>query len=145
MTFLTALTVGIIFAAAVYMLMGRELKGVAMGMFLLGHAANLAIIAGSGSPVGKVPPILGPDGAVPPEAVDPLPQALILTAIVIGFAVQAFLLTLLVLTWRRNRTVVLDELESGRPASAPDAGQTGLERPPVTAGEPATVQPGGLR
>ena len=69
----------------------------------------------SRSPVGKVPPVLAADGSVPAGAVDPLPQALILTAIVIGFAVQAFLLTLLVLTWRRNRTVNLDELEAEDP------------------------------
>lgn len=116
MTFLAAVTVGIIFATAIYMLLGRELKGVVMGMFLFGHAANLAIIAMSRSPVGKVPPVLAGDGSVPAGAVDPLPQALILTAIVIGFAVQAFLLTLLVLTWRRNRTVNLDELEAEDPA-----------------------------
>ena len=42
--------------------------------------------------------------------VDPLPQALILTAIVIGFAVQAFLLTLLVITWRNSKTMELNEL-----------------------------------
>jgi multicomponent Na+:H+ antiporter subunit C len=106
MILLTAITVGIIFAVSIYMMLGRELKGVCMGVFLLGHGANLAIIAGSGSPVGKLPPILI-DGKPIGIYVDPLPQALILTAIVIGFAVQAFLLTLLVVTWRRNQTLQL--------------------------------------
>ena len=108
MTILTSLMVGVIFAAATYMMLGRELKGVCMGVFLLGHGANLAIIATSRSPIGLTPPVLG--AAPLNQLVDPLPQALILTAIVIGFAVQAFLLTLLVITWRSNRTMELDEL-----------------------------------
>ena len=112
MTLLTAIMVGVIFAAALYLLTGRELKGVMMGVFLLGHGANLAIIAVSRSPVGKIPPVLGPHGALAGTEVDPLPQALILTAIVIGFAVQAFALTLLVLTYRRAGTVDLEQLET---------------------------------
>ena len=109
MTVLTAAMVGVIFAVSVYLMLGRELKGVCMGVFLLGHGANLAIIASSGSPVGKLPPVLG-EGVALSDLVDPLPQALILTAIVIGFAVQAFLLTVLVLTWQRARTLELDDL-----------------------------------
>ena len=108
MTILTAVMVGVIFAAATYLMLGRELKGVCMGVFLLGHGANLAIIATSRSPIGLKPPVLGTAGL--DQLVDPLPQALILTAIVIGFAVQAFLLTLLVITWRRNNTLELEEL-----------------------------------
>ena len=109
MTILTALMVGVIFAASIYLMLGQELKGICMGVFLLGHGANLAIIASSRSPIGKLAPVLE-DGTALSSYVDPLPQALILTAIVIGFAVQAFLLTLLVLTWRRSRTLEIDEL-----------------------------------
>jgi len=109
MIILTAIMVGVIFAASTYLMLGRELKGVCMGVFLLGHGANLAIIATSRSPIGLNPPVLGPH-SVAGLVVDPLPQALILTAIVIGFAVQAFLLTLLVISWRSNKTLELDEL-----------------------------------
>ena len=108
MTILIALMVGVVFASATFLMLGRELKGVCMGVFLLGHGANLAIIASSTSPIGRVSPVL--TGADLSQLVDPLPQALILTAIVIGFAVQAFLLTLLVLTWRRSQTLEVDEL-----------------------------------
>lgn len=108
MTILTSVMVGVIFAAATYLMLGRELKGVCMGVFLLGHGANLAIITTSRSPIGLKPPVLDTGGLS--QLVDPLPQALILTAIVIGFAVQAFLLTLLVITWRRNNTLELEEL-----------------------------------
>ena len=113
MTLLTAITVGVLFAAAVYLLLSKELKAVAMGVFLLGHAANLSILSVSRSPLGGRPPVLGENGQILGNEVDPLPQALILTAIVIGFAVQAFLLTLIVVTWRRTRTLELHELRGG--------------------------------
>lgn len=114
MILLTALTIGLIFAIATFMLLGRELKSIVMGVFLISHGANLAIIAASGSPIGKISPVLI-DGRMSGTEVDPLPQALILTAIVIGFAVQAFVLTLLVLTWRRCKTVEIDELAEPEP------------------------------
>lgn len=109
MNILIALMVAVIFAASLYLMMGGELKSICMGVFLLGHGANLAILSASGSPVGKTPPVLS-HGQILGDAVDPLPQALILTAIVIGFAVQAFLLTLLVITWRRSHTLGADAL-----------------------------------
>ena len=109
MTVLTSIIVGVMFAASTFLMLGRELKGVCMGVFLLGHGANLAILASSRSPVGKLPPVLAEHIGLE-QLVDPLPQALILTAIVIGFAVQAFLLTLLVVTWRKNQTLEVSEL-----------------------------------
>ncbi len=125
MTLLVAVCVGVILAVAVYLLLGKELKEAAMGVFLIGHAANLGILAMSGQPlslvegvlVRRVPPILGlpsEPGVIP---VDPLPEALILTAIVIGFAVLAFLLTLLVATYRRTSDLSIDHLAlDGAPA-----------------------------
>ncbi|MCB9848482.1 MAG: NADH-quinone oxidoreductase subunit K [Phycisphaeraceae bacterium] len=121
MTLLVSICIGVIFAVSFYLLMGKELKEVAMGVFLIGHAANLGILAMSGQPlmvVGslvepKGPPILGTGRPM----VDPLPQALILTAIVIGFAVVAFLLTLLVATYRRTHELWIDDLAAeGNPA-----------------------------
>jgi multicomponent Na+:H+ antiporter subunit C len=109
MTLFLSLVVGVLFAVSVYLMLGRELKEVAMGFFLLSHAANLAIIEAGRFAGRRFPPVLG-QGHPPVELVDPLPQALILTAIVIGFAMQGFLLTLLVVTWRRNRTLTLGEL-----------------------------------
>ena len=86
-----------------------------MGVFLLSHGAHLGILAMSGQPFTaslkallKGPPILG--SAASGEYVDPLPQALILTSIVISFAVMAFLLTLLVMTYRRADRLWLDDL-----------------------------------
>ena len=143
MTMVIAICVAVTFAVSIYLMLGRELKGVAMGVFLLGHAANLSIIAMSGSPVThepvnpdeahvasevthvaspgmKDPPVLATHDAIPEPLdtmVDPLPQALILTAIVIGFGVMAFLLTLLVVTNRKARTIeVTDLAEEAREA-----------------------------
>lgn len=110
MTMLTSITVGFVFATSVYLLLSRELKAVAMGVFLLAHGAHLALLASSGSPLGKRPPVLGDGGVMLGYEADPLPQALILTAIVIGFAVQAFSLTMIVVTWRRTRTLEMSEL-----------------------------------
>ncbi|MFG0251259.1 MAG: sodium:proton antiporter [Phycisphaerales bacterium JB038] len=112
MTFLLAICVAVIFGVSVYLMLSRELKAVAMGVFLFSHAAHLGIIAVSRSPIGKSPPVLHGHGEVLAEAppVDPLPQALILTSIVISFAVMAFLLTLLVLTQRRADTLEVELL-----------------------------------
>jgi multicomponent Na+:H+ antiporter subunit C len=111
-----SLAVGVYFAVSVYLMLSRELKSIAMGVFLLGHAANLAILAVSRSPAGKLPPILSQ--ASIGRLVDPLPQALILTAIVIGFAVQAFLLTLLIVTHRKTGSLELSVLAKN-PAEKP--------------------------
>ena len=121
MSLILAITVGVAVACSIFLLTGRELKGIAMGVFLLGSAANLAIVAVSRSPLTKTPPILGLHGTVSGFEADPLPQALILTAIVIGFAVQAFLLSLLVLIWRRTGTLEIDELRGtdGHESSVP--------------------------
>lgn len=127
MTLVLAISVGVVFGVSVYLFLGHELKALAMGVFLLGHAANLSIIGMSRSPVVtdaetgesylKAPPIVT-DAVRSGDAakysleviVDPLPQALILTAIVIGFAVMCFLLTLIVQTARSQNTLVVDDL-----------------------------------
>lgn len=126
MTFVLAICVAVCFGVSVYLLLGRDLKGVAMGVFLIGHAANMSILAMSGSPVPtneeiqsgaiqavlKEAPLSSYDTPSPALGgmVDPMPQALILTAIVIGFAVMGFLLTLLVITARSAGTLELGEL-----------------------------------
>ena len=166
MIFVLCVSVAVTFAVSVFLLLGRELKGIAMGVFLLGHAANLAILAGSGSPIKpgyrhgvggaeiRRPPVSDYDfdgavraGEIPDpltQMVDPLPQALILTAIVIGFAVMGFLLSLLVVTSRKVGTLTLDELsgldddadrDAGADAFGPLAGA--ISTPNAAAAAPA--------
>jgi multicomponent Na+:H+ antiporter subunit C len=131
-TLIIAICVAVTFGVSIYLLLGRDLKGIAMGVFLLSHAANLSIIAMSGSPVAtqapqvqraedlKQPPVLTAqvEAADQPllEMVDPLPQALILTNIVIGFGVMGFLLALVVVTGRTAQTLEVRLLaEQGQP------------------------------
>lgn len=85
-----ALTVGALFAAGVYLMLSRNLIRVLLGFLLAGHAINLLLL--TTSPDG-VPPIVGePTNG---EAVaDAVPQALILTSIVISLAVSTFLLAM---------------------------------------------------
>ena len=133
MTTVLAICVTVMVTVSVYLMLSRELKSIAMGVFLLGHGANLAILAMSGSPVLpwgglRQPAILGGE-----HLVDALPQALILTAIVINFAVMGFFLTLLIVTARKTGTLNVDELAGEEPprsspelASEPASG-AGLE------------------
>ena len=86
-----AIAVGVLVAAGVFLILRRSLVRVAFGFILLGHAVNLLLMAAGG--LGRrEPPILGPDGPTTPA--DPLPQALVLTAIVISFGTTVYLLGL---------------------------------------------------
>ena len=95
MELILALVVGALYAGGLYLIMRRSIVKLIIGLALLGHAANLLIFT-----IGRLnhtqPPLI-PAGAeqMTGSFADPLPQALILTAIVIGFGVQAFALVLL--------------------------------------------------
>lgn len=90
------LLMAVMYAAGVYVLLERSLTRVLIGFMLVGNATNLLILIMSGR--AGLPPIVG-DGVDPAEFADPLPQALILTAIVINFGVTAFLLALIYRSW----------------------------------------------
>lgn len=91
---LMSLVVGALFAAGLYLMLKRELLHVLVGLTLLGHGANLAIFVAAGARVAP-PPLVPPGLDAPlPGSADPLPQALVLTAIVIGFGVLGFALAL---------------------------------------------------
>jgi multicomponent Na+:H+ antiporter subunit C len=101
-----------LYAAGFYMMMRRSIMKLAIGLVLIGHAGSLLIFA-SGRLTRGAPPIIdeGAAAAVEPFA-DPLPQALILTAIVIGFGVLAFALVLAKRTYEAVRTDDLDEMKT---------------------------------
>lgn len=86
----------VLYACGVYLLLERSMTRVLLGFLLVGNATNLLILIMAGAPGAA--PIVG-DGATPEEVTDPLPQALILTAIVINFGVTAFLLALIYRSW----------------------------------------------
>lgn len=85
------------YACAVYLLLERSLTRVLLGFLLAGNATNLLILIMVGE--AGIAPIFD-ESIDPAEYTDPLPQALILTAIVITFAVSAFLLALIYRSWR---------------------------------------------
>ena len=89
-----AILVGLLAASATLLLLRRDLARVGIGIILLGHAANLMVFAMTGAERSEAP-LVAEGETLPPEQVsDPLPMALVLTAIVIGFALQAFALVL---------------------------------------------------
>ncbi|WP_111656074.1 Na+/H+ antiporter subunit C [Isoalcanivorax indicus] len=92
---LMSFLVGGLYAAAIYMIMRRSIVKLVIGLVLLSNAANLLIFTSAGM-TREAPPLI-PVGAMAPEGVvaDPLAQALILTAIVIGFGVLAFAVVLI--------------------------------------------------
>lgn len=110
MEILFALLVGVLFAAGTWLMTRRSTLRLAVGLGLLGHAANLLVFT-AGGPLRRNPPLI-PEGAdrPPPPFADPLPQALILTAIVIGFGVLAFVLVLVHRTYRETGTDDLERL-----------------------------------
>lgn len=91
---LLAILAGGLFAVGVYLVLRRTLAQLIIGLALLSNAANLVILAAAGP--GRDAPALVPSGmeSLPGDAADPVPQALILTAIVISFAVIAFFIVL---------------------------------------------------
>ena len=102
--------IGVLFAAGVSMVLERSLTRVLMGMILLGNGVNLLILSG-----GKAgaPPIVG--AAPESEMADPLPQIMILTAIVITLGMTAFLLALAYRSWALSgHDEVQDDVEDRR-------------------------------
>jgi multicomponent Na+:H+ antiporter subunit C len=90
----TAILVAILGAGAIYLCLSRRFLRMLLGFLLLSNAGNLVVLSMSGNPTGKRAATLR-NGTEPWMAVDPLPQSLILTAIVIGFSVAAYLTVLL--------------------------------------------------
>jgi multicomponent Na+:H+ antiporter subunit C len=89
-----AFVIGCLYAAGIYMMLRRSLFKLILGLILLSHGANLLIFTAAGL-TRTNPPILPPeDSSDQLPMADPLPQALILTAIVISFGVVAFALAL---------------------------------------------------
>ncbi|MBN1447718.1 MAG: Na+/H+ antiporter subunit C [Bacteroidetes bacterium] len=92
---LLAILSGILFAAGVWLILRRSLARLVLGLILLSQAANLVIFT-SGGLHRAAPPIVGENAtALEAPYADPLPQALILTAIVISFGLFAFFLVLI--------------------------------------------------
>ncbi|MCT2538197.1 Na(+)/H(+) antiporter subunit C [Aquibacillus koreensis] len=105
MEILMVLLVGLIFTVATYLVLTKSLLRVVLGLVLFSHGAHTLILTMGGLGTGDAP-ILGASETY----TDPLPQALILTAIVISFGVTAFLLVMAYRTYKVHKTDDLDQL-----------------------------------
>lgn len=101
---------GVFFTAATYLLLSRALIRMLLGLGLMGNAVNLLIFV-AGRLTRAVPPIVLAGETAPILGANPLPQALILTAIVIGFAMFSFLL---VLAYRAYQSLEADDTDKMR-------------------------------
>ncbi|MFW6097551.1 MAG: Na+/H+ antiporter subunit C [Chloroflexota bacterium] len=101
-----AIAIGVLFASGTYLILRRSITKLLLGLMLLAHGANLLLFTLSGLRRGA-PPIIGLEEEAA-LAADPVPQALILTAIVIGFSLNAFTL---VLAYRADQVVGTDDLQ----------------------------------
>ena len=114
---LFAILCGLFFAAAIYLMLSRHIIRILLGVSLLGNAVNLLLFT-AGRLTRIDPPIIAADSAVLPlAAANPLPQALILTAIVISFSFFAFFL---VLAYRAFQELSTDDTHTMRFAEPAD-------------------------
>ena len=128
MNLLFILLISVCVTIGILLVFSRELFRVIMGLAVLGTAANLVVFLG-GRPGSLVPAVIEAGNSVlPVDAASPLPQALVLTAIVIGFALLCFALVLAaIVADQQGHTDVADYQGSEPPEAARN--QSGM--PPV--------------
>jgi len=116
MELLLALVAGTLYACGIYLLLKRRLAQIIVGLSLLANASNLLIFTSAGLMRERAPilPGGGSPAGVQPLA-DPVPQSLVLTAIVIGFGVLAFSL---VLAHRVDLSTGTDDVDAISPGGA---------------------------
>ena len=117
------LAVGVLVAVAVYMLLSRNVLRMLLGFLVLTNGVNLSLFI-AGRFGSRVPPLVPEGETTIAVSANPLPQALILTAIVISFALAAFTAVLLHGAYRKLGTVDSDamrEAEGRSSASVPAA------------------------
>lgn len=112
-SFVLATVLGILFAFGTFLVLRRDILRVVWGITVLSQAANVflmtmgGIVEGSGDSV----PVLAGHGEPVPQTTDPLVQALVLTAIVISFAMTAFALVLTYRVHQEHNTLDVSQLE----------------------------------
>ena len=112
MELMLAVTTGVLYASGLYLMLRRRLGQLIIGLGLLANGSNVLIFTAAGL-TRSAPPLVAEGSVVPPASyADPVPQSLILTAIVIGFGVLAFSL---VLAHRVHRSAATDDIDAIRP------------------------------
>ena len=119
-----AIVTGALVAASVYLMLDRNVLRLLFGLILLGNAANLTIFV-AGRLTRLDPPLIAEDLAAPAGLVaNALPQALILTAIVIGFGLLAFALALIYRTYHAFGTLDSEAMRHAEPLPHTGGGAT---------------------
>ncbi len=111
--------IGIFFTVSIYLMLSRQVIRILLGVAILSNAVNMLIFT-AGRLTREVPPIIAIENQVPATVTaNPLPQALILTAIVISFSFFAFLM---VLGYRAYQELGTDDTDEMRLAEPPASG-----------------------
>lgn len=111
------ITIGVMAGVAAYLLMSRNVLRMVLGLLLLGNAANLTIFV-AGRMGSNLPPLVSAGETTIAISANPLPQALILTAIVISFSLVAFTVVLLHKTWQRLQIVDTEKMREAEPVES---------------------------
>jgi multicomponent Na+:H+ antiporter subunit C len=106
-----AVVVGALYACGVYLMLRRSVVKLLVGLGLLSHAANLLVFSAAGVERGVAPIVPLAGAATLGRTADPIPQALVLTAIVISFGVLAFAVTLIHRVHQETGSDDLDRLD----------------------------------
>jgi multicomponent Na+:H+ antiporter subunit C len=112
MEIVLAIIVGLLYASGMYLMLRRSLVKLVVGLVLLGNGVNLLIFLLGGLVRGKPPIIPATDSILGQVYADPVPQALILTAIVISFGLQSFAIVLIKRAYIVVNTDDLDQIHS---------------------------------
>lgn len=110
MEVLLAILVGVLYTAGVYMLLRRSILKFIIGIIFLSNATNLLVFLAAGLVPGN-PAFIDRSGSAAGELSDPLPQALVLTAVVIGLGIVVYLLAVKYRLFSETHTDDLDQLK----------------------------------
>lgn len=111
MNIVMAFVIGALYAAGLYMMLRRSIVKLIIGLAILSNAANLLVFTAAGMVRGE-PPLIPEGEEYLVLSADPVPQALILTAIVIGFGVLAFAIVLVQRAYETIGTDDVDEMKA---------------------------------
>lgn len=129
MEVLLSIATGFLFAVSIFLLLRRHMLRVVFGLILMTNAVNLLLLT-LGGLTRAAPPTIPKGQTAPVEAIaNPLPQALILTSIVISMGILAFMLLLVYRTEKAFDTIDVDDLQDEEPPDrAETVGSSGEER-----------------
>src|SRR5690606_30122394 len=116
------IAIGVMAGVAAYLLMSRNVLRMVLGLLLLGNAANLTLFV-AGRLGSSLPPLISGDQTTIAMSANPLPQALILTAIVISFSLVAFTVVLLHKAHQRLHIVDTEEMRVAEPIASDTASE----------------------